>query len=180
MIVACYDRSLLRQQQAHARIVDPETGCYAFDFFCDRLREEMARDERYGHGVALLLLEVDHLKRYEQVHGLREALVALSQIVHVLAARLRPVDTLARYQQWQLTACLPETDAAGGEAVARRLCEAVASATMPHVEPALTLSVGVTAHQAGDTVAALIERARRALYRAQMDGGNSVVRASEA
>ncbi len=172
LVAGCYDRHTLRQQQRHATLTDPDTGVYSFDFFASRLREEMTRAGRYERSLGVLVLELDHLDRYRQVHGQREASLAVARVVHVVSSHLRPVDTVGRYHQWQLAVSMPEADAAGLAAAGKRLVASVAEAAFGHAEPALTLSVGGAVAAEGDTVSALVERAQRALYRAQMDGGN--------
>ncbi len=172
-----YTRHTLGRRQRDLLITDAETGAYSFDFFCTRLGEEIARANRYTHGLGLLVVETDRLDRFEQMHGGAKAGRALKQMLRIAADQLRPVDTVGRYHMRQMTICLPETDEAGAAAAAERLREAVAAHDFGHAEPRLTLSVGATAYRPDDTVQGLIRRGERALHRARLAGGNQVVTA---
>jgi diguanylate cyclase (GGDEF)-like protein len=179
MAFACYDRCTLREQQRHLLITDPETGCYSLEFFRRRLAEEIARAERFGHPLTVGILQLDHLDAYGQTHGRREAMFVLSQVVHLLAENLRPIDTIARYHHNQLVVSLPGTDEAGSRRIADRIREALAEQKLPHPEPHLTATAGAAHYRRGDTAEELVERARRALYRAELEGGNRTVGASD-
>ncbi len=175
LVSAVYSRSMLREQQRQHQLTDPETGVYSFDFFCVRLREEMQRADRFERGLGLAIFEIDRLDRYEQRWGHRDATMALAQIVHTVAEHLRPIDTIGRFLHRQLGLCLPETDLAGAAVAADRLRREVEAFPFPHAEPRLTLSIGVADYREADPVPVLMERATRALYRAQLEGGNRVV-----
>ena len=98
---------------------------------------------------------------------------ALRQVAAVLAAAVRPRDSLARYGGEEFAVLVPDVEGEQAVQVAERLREAVASRRMPGADRAtLTISVGVGVKQPADTLASLLARADAALYRAKADGRN--------
>ncbi|WP_419789365.1 sensor domain-containing diguanylate cyclase [Pseudomonas petrae] len=142
------------------------------------LKQEWARGIRSGRPLALLMVDVDHFKAFNDRHGHHGGDVALRSVAETLAASIRrPGDLAARYGGEEFTVVLPETDKAGACVIAEKLRLAIealpqfADDTMP-----ITVSIGVATHlpTTDDLPEPLFYAADRALYRAKKNGRNRV------
>lgn len=133
---------------------------------------ELDRSQRHGRSMALLIMDLDHFKAVNDVHGHLRGDQALIDFVAKANGLLRRPDQLARFGGEEFVALLPETTLEDAQAVAERIRAACAR---PGTEPACTVSIGVTTnHTAGDSVDSLIARADAAMYRAKAKGRNRV------
>ncbi len=136
-------------------------------------------------GAALLLLDVDHFKRYNDRYGHPAGDAVLRRIAGVLMAALRsPVDVVARIGGEEFAVLLPGTNLADAHEMGRRCLALLADADIAHADSPMgsrvTASMGV-AHAGGSSEghpgADLLQRADAALYRAKSGGRNQVVAA---
>lgn len=138
---------------------------------------EQARDS--DAGLALIMIDIDHFKRFNDEHGHQLGDHALKTVSQAVRAALRPTDFAARYGGEELIVLLPGTSHAGCAMVAERLCEHIRETTvfadparaLPHV----TASVGYAALQAHDDAQTLVARADAALYRAKQAGRDQAI-----
>ena len=145
------------------------------------LEAECKHSMRHGTPLALVMIDVDHFKRYNDLYGHPAGDECLRQVgAAVKSARGRPSDVAARYGGEEIAVLLPQTDAAGAFAAAERLRQAVEALGVAHAgSPAgqVTVSIGVASFApfdgAGDP-ARLVRRADRALYAAKAAGRNQV------
>ncbi|RCW75968.1 diguanylate cyclase [Pseudorhodoferax soli] len=150
--------------------------------FDGMLAQETARASRGGVGLALVLLDVDCFKQYNDHYGHAKGDRALQSIARVLQAGLRrPADLAARYGGEEFVLLMPDTDLDGAAGRAERLREAVEQLGLPHAwsdaAPCVTVSMGI-AHAARSedlSGAALLLQADRRLYVAKRTGRNRVV-----
>lgn len=105
----------------HLAATDHLTGCYNRRYFDGRLTEEFQRQERYGSPLTLIMIDFDHFKCINDLFGHLTGDRVLTAAARRLTAALRKVDVLARWGGEEFMALLPETGAATGLAVARRL-----------------------------------------------------------
>jgi hemerythrin len=138
--------------------------------FNERLELEWARARRNGTSLGLVMIDVDHFKRYNDLHGHLGGDACLVQVAGAVAAGIRrSTDFLARYGGEELVVILPETDERGGAAVARAVLDAVRRLALPHgaapTAPIVTVSIGVAAGGNDGTVGPerLVARADEAL-----------------
>jgi diguanylate cyclase (GGDEF)-like protein len=127
--------------------------------------------------MAVLMIDIDHFKRVNDLQGHGAGDRALQHLATVMAAQLRDIDHLARWGGEEFLALLPATQADEAEALAERLCERVRSLPLARDDSRLmlTVSVGVAAWLGPhDELAALLSRADRALYTAKHDGRDCV------
>jgi diguanylate cyclase (GGDEF)-like protein len=155
-------------------VTDELTGLFNRRFFEQELRREADRARRFGRSVALVMIDVDHFKSYNDRFGHRAGDDALRGVAACLVgAAARRVDAVTRYGGEEFAVLLSETDAEGARFVAERIREVVAE----HQEflCPLTVSAGVAA-LAGEEAdsEALVVRADAALYSAKREGRNRV------
>lgn len=151
---------------------DPLTGLPNRRTFDLQLDHALAAARRNGQPVAVLMIDADHFKRINDLHGHPVGDDVLVMLAGVLRARLRESDLLARYGGEEFVALLPGATQADALAVAQALVAAVA-VRRSAVYGQVTVSIGVAAAPPGDPVAwALMRRADEALYRAKAQGRN--------
>ncbi|MCG8342541.1 MAG: diguanylate cyclase, partial [Chlorobiales bacterium] len=159
--------------------IDELTGLPNRRRFNRRLEEEWARATRTGSPLALVMMDVDHFKFYNDHYGhgagdecLRRVARALDNVVQ------RTADMVARYGGEEFAAILPFTNDAQGLVLGNRFCRAVSSLGVEHaaspVRECVTLSAGVAAciPAAGESPQALVDAADLMLYKAKGDGRN--------
>lgn len=149
----------------------------------DRIaNEEVQRAARFGHGLALAIVDVDHFKRINDTHGHGAGDVVLHEIAKRLSATVRGVDRVARLGGEEFGLILIESDSGGAMQVAERICAVMrnepvrvnATLNLP-----VTVSVGVaTFLQHAADPATLITAADKALYAAKSAGRDRAVLAS--
>jgi diguanylate cyclase (GGDEF)-like protein len=156
---------------------DELTGIFNRRQFLVLADREWARCRRYDMGAAMLMLDVDHFKRVNDVHGHLAGDLMLREIARVAAETLRHADFLGRFGGEEFIVFLPHTDTLGALDVAERIRERVAQIKLEwRGQPVnTTVSLGVaTLGISHDTVGALIADADRALYMAKEAGRNCV------
>lgn len=151
----------------------------AFDI---HLAEQVALAVRHERPLALVMMDVDHFKAYNDEYGHQQGDECLRTIAKVLqACGRRPSDLAARYGGEEFALVLPETDQDGALHIATALQLAVSRLSIPHSQcstgPHVSISAGVAALPPGQdtTPARMIEAADQALYQAKDGGRNQVV-----
>ncbi|OXR48462.1 response regulator receiver protein [Pusillimonas sp. T2] len=146
------------------------------------LAREASRLSRNGLPMALVMIDIDFFKPYNDNYGHGRGDECLIKVATALRKAVnRPGDLLARYGGEEFAAILPETDLGQARAVAQRLCDAVRKLALPHefspVAPHVSISLGCTAMVLQDPAEAamLFQRADEALYEAKRQGRNRVV-----
>ncbi len=162
-------------------LTDGLTGIANRRRFDEVLLQEWARGQRIGAPLALAIIDVDWFKPYNDNYGHPAGDTCLRQIAHTLAATVsRSSDLVARYGGEEFVFLAPMTDAAGGQAMANNVLQAIALLAMPHAYSPLgqvSVSLGVVSVQpsAEHSPQALLQRADAALYQAKRQGRNQVV-----
>lgn len=176
------DRKELERKLAEEARTDSLTGCFNRRHFTNLARQELARVRRYGGEVSALMLDLDHFKAVNDLHGHQVGDLMLQRFVQVCRSMLREEDVIGRLGGEEFAILLPETDREQAREVAERVRRAVAAAEVI-VENAtaplrFTASIGVAALLPEEsTVDQLIGRADQALYEAKNAGRNRVVAA---
>jgi diguanylate cyclase (GGDEF)-like protein len=167
----------------HYSNLDGLTGLSNRRYFEQRLNEEWSRSIRHQSPVALLFIDIDYFKRYNDHYGhLRgdDCLRRVSQAIQ--HAVKRDIDVAARYGGEEFVIMLPGTDISGAEQVARELQRAIRKLHIEHsgsnVEPFVTLSIGIASFIPSfpDKPDSLVHAADRALYEAKGRGRNCIGR----
>jgi len=155
---------------------DDLTGLGNRRAFQERLDTELARGEVNGGVVALVLLDVDFFKRYNDSFGHPAGDEVLRVLATLIRQACRGCDFAARVGGEEFALILPGMTREGAQVIAERLRRSVQRAVWPHRQ--VTISAGVAlAEPVGDSSGRLAERADVALYRAKRDGRNRVTMA---
>jgi diguanylate cyclase (GGDEF)-like protein/PAS domain S-box-containing protein len=182
--VVAISRDVTQQKNAEQKlgalaIRDGLTGLANRGRFDERLQEEWARALREGTPLSLLMIDVDHFKKFNDQYGHPAGDACLRSVASVLGAEARrPADLAARYGGEEFVLLLPNTEAAGCELVGERIREELRRLDMAHAvnhpSKRVTVSLG------GATIwpnaglptesSSLVNAADRALYAAK-DGG---------
>jgi diguanylate cyclase (GGDEF)-like protein len=157
---------------------DGLTGLYNRAWLNDMLPKLVARARMDRTPLSLVMIDLDHFKRFNDTHGHMAGDTALATAAAVIRAALRPSDFAVRYGGEELMAILPNTNRTLAVMVAERLCgrmrEAVVFDDMRIDLPHLTGSFGVASLGADQDERSLIEAADAALYRAKEAGRDRI------
>lgn len=158
---------------------DPLTGLANRRHFRAVLEREIDRVTRSGEAALLLMLDIDHFKKVNDVHGHSAGDLVLQSVARTLSACVRPMDTLARYGGEEFAVVLPACQSAFGHVVAERIRRAVANTPIrisPSVELNVTVSIGgaFALQWIRSTTLLWIDRADNQLYQAKSQGRNRV------
>ncbi|RYE97318.1 MAG: GGDEF domain-containing protein, partial [Oxalobacteraceae bacterium] len=161
---------------------DGLTGLANRRAFDETLERDFAESCRSGQPLSLVMIDVDHFKQYNDLHGHPQGDWCLQQVARAIeSAARRPLDLVARYGGEEMVMVLPNTDAAGALIVAEMARATVEALQIPHsTQPSrdVSISVGVasrTFENAVQNMQALVQRADEALYQAKTAGRNQVV-----
>jgi len=143
-------------------VTDPLTGLANYRRLLDALDSEINRHGRTGRSFAVLLLDLDGLKKINDAHGHLVGSRALCRLANILQIHCRAIDTAARYGGDEFVLVLPETESAAAAQVAQRISERLNS---DGEEPSISVSIGAAAYPIdGKTIDELLAAADRALY----------------
>jgi diguanylate cyclase (GGDEF)-like protein/PAS domain S-box-containing protein len=178
----------LQDKLAALAIEDGLTGLANRRRFDERLSEEWNRAQREGTSLALLMIDLDHFKIYNDKYGHLAGDECLRRVARVLMDEARrPADLAARFGGEEFAVLLPNTDAAGCALIGERVRHACRELGIPH---ALNLPSGVATTSIGGAVSwpgtersggplSLIEAADRALYAAKSSGRDRLMMSGE-
>ena len=185
-------RVLFQQDFRSLAYSDAMTGLDNFRQFEETLADELARAERYGRPLSVILLDIDHFKSFNDTRGHQAGDALLGQIGVVLRNALRSVDRPARYGGEEFVIICPETEAPEARLIAERIRRAVADTAFAlpnqNSDPAKSDSPATTSDMARVTVSLgcatfpadsgtardLVKKADIALYSAKESGRNAV------
>ncbi|OGI54573.1 MAG: hypothetical protein A3D32_00345 [Candidatus Muproteobacteria bacterium RIFCSPHIGHO2_02_FULL_60_13] len=168
-------------------ITDPLTGIYNRRYLERRLADEIARANRYGMPLSVLLTDIDHFKRVNDIYGHQVGDLVLEGMAQLIVNTLRTTDIVARYGGEEIMVIAPSTPVKTAIDLAERLRKVVENATFEvPVELdrdisalGVTVSIGVACFsQHTKDMQDLIQNADKALYRAKSEGRNRVVTGS--
>ena len=157
---------------------DVLTGLPNRRHFLAQLEQELARLGRVkGHCASILMLDADHFKQVNDTFGHAAGDNVLRHLAVLMQDEIRKIDTVGRIGGEEFAVILPGADIAAAEVFAERLRKKVAETPMAQEDRVIpqTVSIGVAGIKASDGSAAdALDRADRALFRAQECGRNRV------
>ncbi|MFN7056682.1 diguanylate cyclase [Hyphomonas sp.] len=142
----------------------------AFFRFSER---ELMRSARHGRTASVIVFDIDHFKRVNDVHGHDLGDRVLKRLTELVAASIRDEDLLGRLGGEEFAILLPETPPERAMALAARLLEAVRELHFDSAEGSfgVSISAGISMGEPGEQdVSAALNRADKALYRAKRGG----------
>jgi diguanylate cyclase (GGDEF)-like protein len=159
-------------------LLDGLTGVSNRRKFDEDLLADWRHCARENAPLALLLVDVDYFKRFNDQYGHQAGDACLKSIAKALVLSLRrPYDKVARYGGEEFACLLPKTDLAGAQLTAQRMLDQVRALAIEHlpseVGPHVSISVGVASFDASasdGSPAALLKAADDALYEAKRAG----------
>lgn len=168
------ERKRAEDEIRHLVACDPLTGLANYRRLLDVFEAETERSRRTQRGFALLLLDLDGLKKINDAHGHLVGSRALCRLAHSLRLQCRAVDTAARLGGDEFAVILPETDSEGAKKLARRITEQLARDLE---QPPLSFSYGEAVYpQEGERLDDILASADRMLYGMKGRGGGQLSR----
>lgn len=141
--------------------------------FCQALNSESSRAVRYGRELSLIMFDIDHFKRVNDMYGHPAGDRVLLEITELVACNVRPSDVFARWGGEEFMVLVPEIELKHAIEAAEKLRVLIESHPCDCVGR-VTCSFGVTAFRHDETVELFIERVDKALYTAKTNGRNQV------
>jgi diguanylate cyclase (GGDEF)-like protein/PAS domain S-box-containing protein len=147
----------------HLAETDALTELANYRRLSETLESEIKRSDRTARAFAVLIFDLNGMKRINDSYGHLAGNRALCRLADIFRFSCRSIDTPARYGGDEFAIILPETGAAEADAVGRRICERLAN---DREEPRLSVSVGIAVYpENGTTIESLFQAADRALYK---------------
>jgi diguanylate cyclase (GGDEF)-like protein len=179
-VAAIIDKTILFHNTKELAFSDGLTGIFNRRYFDQRYPREIIRAKRYHRSLALLMIDIDYFKKYNDTFGHLMGDEVLKKVANILLFNLRRADILCRYGGEEFVVILPESDLSHGLLVAEKLRKAVMHAEfqgedqLPQKQ--LTISIGLSAFpEMGDSEKEILGGADSALYDAKKSGRNRVV-----
>ena len=168
----------LRHSLTQQSIRDPLTGLHNRRHLEEALPRELARAVRQRRLVGVIMLDVDHFKRFNDEHGHAVGDRVLRAVGSLLAEAVREADLACRYGGEEFTVVLPGATLAQTRERAEAIRAAIGALQLDHegeALPAISASLGVACFpDHGTSVPALVQAADMALYRAKANGRDRV------
>ena len=179
-------RDITQQKEAQMALQrlatkDGLTGIANRRCFDEALTAEWQRAQRDQTSLALLLIDVDYFKRYNDTYGHQKGDLCLKNVAMAMEEKIfRPADLVARYGGEEFVILMPNTDLTGAHLVAERIVQHIREQAIPHETSdcggLLSVSAGVAANIPSPSISAdrLLAAADSALYAAKHAGRNRV------
>lgn len=162
---------------------DPLTGVANRRALIDALERDLAHAQRAHEPLAVMMVDVDHFKKVNDVHGHLAGDHVLQHVVALLHERLRSQDLVGRFGGEEFLLLLPQTDSAGAQELAQALCERIAQSECVWEGKSIpvTVSIGMFAGRIGpnDRWDMVVDAADHAMYQAKQGGRNRVEAVAE-
>ncbi len=163
-----------KMEEALTRLAttDPLTGICNRGKIEESLQQEIIRTARYGSPMTIILFDIDGFKKINDSLGHSSGDQALKEVAATVAKQIRATDVLGRWGGDEFMVLCPQTMADDAVTIAEKLRQQV-----EHLPQGITISCGLAGSRPGESMAALIKRADKALYAAKSAGRNLVRRA---
>ncbi|MDD5674332.1 MAG: diguanylate cyclase [Chitinivibrionales bacterium] len=172
-----FTRAVLYQHMETLATTDGLTQLNNHRTFQEQLSKELARAKRYKRPLALILMDIDHFKVFNDTYGHTVGDLVLKEIALCIKSAIRASDFPARYGGEEFTVILPETPQDGALIMAERIRKTIENHVVHSLEKELhvTVSLGVALFpEHAETQPLLIESADKALYQSKEQGRNRV------
>lgn len=157
---------------------DRMTKLFSHHFFEKNLNDEITRAHRYGTTFSLIMLDIDHFKKFNDTYGHLQGDIIIKEIAKILRASVRSIDLSARYGGEEFAVILPEVDTEGAAVVAERVRKSIEMHPFPGEGNTLhvTVSIGVAEFnpERMRSSSQIVGDADKALYQSKEFGRNRV------
>jgi diguanylate cyclase (GGDEF)-like protein len=169
---ALRDNSRLTARYAELASIDAMTGLYNRRHLMETAEGALARAQQLGQPFAVLLIDVDHFKQINDVHGHAAGDRVLAEVARSCREQVRPGDIVGRYGGDEFVIVVPQATRPRATQVAAGLTGPPAGLTSGDGTPiTFTISVGVAEYPGAGDLPSLLARADRAMYEAKKAGG---------
>lgn len=186
----------LQEKVSRLAVTDPVTGLFTYNYFHDRLTDDIARTLRYRGVIAVLVFEIAHLAEVEEMYGRLAAEEVLRYVADIVRGNIRGIDYAARYNTNQIIVSLVRGEKAALSGVAARVNARAGETTVTSTSAASDLTVvpgkrgaqrisvsvyiaGALAPENGHTIADLATSLQEAMNAARKRGPGQLVLAGE-
>lgn len=172
--VECKQQELmdLNSKLQQLATTDPLTGLKNRRYLTEQL-EELFLQVDNGREVALLIVDIDHFKQVNDIHGHQMGDAVLQELAWRLEAETGSADIVARLGGEEFVVVMPDAGLKKGLAMGNALCKHMETADWVHVP--VTVSIGAAVYVAGEGMDSLLSRADEFLYKAKAKGRNCVI-----
>ena len=156
-------------------ITDNLTQLFNQRHFYQRLQQEIERTNRYQHQLAMLLLDLDDFKHFNDTYGHLEGDKVLEKTAKIIRECIRQTDSAFRYGGEEFVVILPETSVKKALILAERIRKGIQGVVfnpVPRTEARLTCSIGLSQYQSPEDLKAFIKRVDQNMYQAKARGKN--------
>ena len=169
----------LRETLRNLSIRDPLTGLFNRRYMEEVLEQELLKAIRYGRSLGVIMLDIDHFKRFNDTYGHEAGDLVLRELSVFLQNHIRLTDVPCRFGGEEFTLILPEADLALTQQRAEQVRQGVAAIRIKvqgQTIASITISEGVAVYpENGPTAQDVLRAADEALYTAKQKGRNHVV-----
>lgn len=168
----------LEEELRKLSTVDALTDLFNRRFLDETLQLELDRARRYKHDLSILMLDVDHFKKFNDQHGHDMGDRVLKAVALAMKASLRVTDFACRYGGEEFLMILPDTPACGALDTGERIRLAVEALVVDGLKVTISIGCATFPDFDTDTQGKLVEKADQALYEAKRQGRNCCAQAS--
>jgi len=160
-------------------VIDIETGIYKFNFFCDRLIEELERAQKHNEKISVLLVDIDQFKSFRKSYGLDASKNLLLRLSDIIKKYISGLDIIGRYGQDQIVVAMLDSDedktASTAELIRKDMND------LDFYRPSNPVSIGVYTCEPEDVLNynVIADRLGITIFHAHYNNGNQVCRWSE-
>jgi diguanylate cyclase (GGDEF)-like protein len=169
----------LREELRSRSVRDPLTKLFNRRYLEETLVRELANGKRTSQKLGLVMIDIDHFKKYNDTHGHDAGDYVLAEIANLIRSKLRSGDIACRYGGEELVLVMPGASkqiAAARAELVRELVEKHQFLYKGQDLSGVTVSMGVANYpEDGDNASTLMKAADTALYRAKDEGRNRVI-----
>ena len=156
--------------------IDDLTQIYNRRKFFELANKEIVRNTRYKHDLTMIIIDIDHFKKVNDLHGHQIGDEVLQRLTSTISSLIRDTDIFGRIGGEEFSLILPETSKQAAKEFAERMRRCIENEKHPTVER-ITISMGLTQLCDDDTYESAFSRADIALYAAKNNGRNCIVSA---
>jgi len=142
--------------------------------FFELARYEIIRNDRHQHPLSVIMIDIDHFKKINDIHGHQAGDQTLQLLTRTITDIVRTTDIFGRIGGEEFALVLPETDKLAAKELAERIRQCIENTIFPAIEH-ITISLGVTQYYTDDNSSTIFNRVDVALYAAKESGRNKVV-----